>query len=258
MTDNGTPTIEAENSDQAAAAAQVVPDMDLGKLAEDAVRRAVVAQFNAQAKEIAEGVVAKMLTPEVIAGMRQTAIDEAQLALNPAPEPEPEPEPEPAQEAEEEAAEPPRQKKYPTLKAFVEDYVVHIYRREVSVMGSEKTRRWCPCWWDHGEAISRLKDMWAAFEHLRLGETVEPASWWLVYFDPMMERLFDPEGPFKYCSPAGHTREMQALPVTPADPRLFPENEEDDEESFTPPVIVVPRAPVGNRRQIPGSWEFPG
>ncbi|MFE3023358.1 DUF4913 domain-containing protein [Nocardia tengchongensis] len=231
-TENTTPETGADNETGTATAealaAQVIPADDLGELLEGAIRKAVTGQIGAKAKEIAEGVVALMLTPEVVAGMRQTAIYEAELALNPpvVVEPEPEPEPEPVVEAEEEEKQPePPQKKYRSLKAFVENYVAQIYRREVSKPGSEKTLRWCPEWWKHGEAVGRFSAMWRAFEALRQGETVEPSKWWTEHFDPHMDRLLDTQfGAFKYCSVTdGHSDKLCKLPCTPAPESVFGE-----------------------------------
>ncbi|MFE3060381.1 DUF4913 domain-containing protein [Nocardia sp. NPDC059239] len=267
-TENTTPepvangAVTAENDAQALAA-QVIPAEDLGELLEGAIRKAVTGQIGAKAKEIAEGVVADMLTPEVVAGMRQTAIYEAELALNPpVVEPEPEPEPEPVAENEEEEQQPePPQKEYRSVKAFVENYVAQIYRREVSKPGSEKTLRWCPEWWRHGEATGRFKAMWRAFEALRQGETVEPSKWWLDHFDQHMDRLFDLQGPFKYCSVAdGHSDKLVKLPCTPAPESVFGEHADEPTatdnpfEYITAAGFYVPE-PRPVRSRI--AWEVP-
>ncbi|WP_306358967.1 MULTISPECIES: DUF4913 domain-containing protein [unclassified Nocardia] len=267
MTDtvNNTPAADGENAPKAAAE-QVIPQMELGELLEGAVAKAVSAQIAAQAKEIAEGVVAAMLTPEVIAGMRETAIAEAELALNPTPAPEPaesepEPEGETAAQAEETEEEEPRQLRYATLPEFVEGYVAALYRREVSVRGSEKTLRWCPRWWEHGEVVARFRAMWTAFEALRLGEGVEQSLWWLVHFDPHMDRIFDTAGPFKYCSVAdGHNAKLPALPTTPAPAGIFEDGHYDDAHLTGGSGIVVPATSPGavHRRPVDGPWEFPG
>jgi hypothetical protein len=251
MTDNPTQhTDTAEATAIEVPAEQVIPAKDLGELLDGAIRKAVTAQINAQAKEIAEGVVEAMLTKEVIAGMRETAIYEAELALNPAPEPEPEPEPEPQlgpeEAAEEEEAEP-RELQFPTVKEFVEDYVIEIYRREVSIRNAPE--HWCPLWWVHGEVVARFEALHMAFEHLRHGEETELAAWWLVYFDPMMERIFDKEGPFKYCSVAeGHRGKLPKLPVVTAPLEAF------EDGYYDQPVIasqlVVPAASVGRSRTV--------
>ncbi|MFF0637831.1 DUF4913 domain-containing protein [Nocardia sp. NPDC004151] len=270
-TENTTPEPAADNEADneagtetaEAIAAEVIPAEHLGELLEDAIRKAVGAQIGAKAKKIAEGVVATMLTPEVVAGMRETAIYEAELALNPpvVVEPEPGPEPEPVVEAEEEQPEPP-QKEYRSLKAFVENYVTQIYRREVSKPGSEKTLRWCPEWWKHGEAVGRFSAMWRAFEALRQGETVEPSKWWTDHFDPHMDRLLDTQfGAFKYCSVAeGHKDKLCKLPCTPAPESVFGEAADETPatdnpfEYITAAGFYVPeQRPVRSRI----AWEIP-
>ena len=250
MTDNGTqPTETADATATEVVAEQVRPQMDLGELLDAAVRKAVGAQINAQAKEIADGVVADMLTPEVIAGMRETAIIEADQALRPAPELAPEPEPEPELEEEKEAEEEPesRELQFPTVKEFVEDYVIELYRREVSIRNAPE--HWCPLWWVHGEVVARFEALHMAFEHLRHGEETELAAWWLVYFDPMMERIFDKEGPFKYCSVAeGHSGKLPKLPVVIAPEQAFEDGHYD--QPVIASQLVVPPAPVGRSRTV--------
>ncbi|GAB4590352.1 DUF4913 domain-containing protein [Nocardia sp. IFM 10818] len=240
------------NEQTTVAPEQVIPDMDLGELFSDAIRKAVTAQINGQAKDIASGVVADMLTPEVIAGMRETAIHETEKALNP-PVPEVEPEPEPAPEPEE--VEPPKpQPKYASAKEFVEDYLTQVYRREVIERGAEEKVRWCPEWWKHGEATGRFEALHRAFEAARQGENAEMSAYWLNHMDQHMDRLFDVEGPFKYCSPAkGHDPRLSALPVVPAPDGIFGTGN----EFITPNGIVVPPASPGavHRRQI---LDFPG
>ncbi|WP_063709979.1 DUF4913 domain-containing protein, partial [Nocardia transvalensis] len=196
------------------AAAHSIPAGDLGELMDAAIRKAVSAQFATAAKDIAADVVAKFLTADVRKQMAETAVHEAEQALNPPPpveEPEPEPEPEVPAEPE------PPKRLYATVQAFVENYVCHVYRREVSDIGLEGKRRWCPEWWRHGEARGRFEALWTAFEALRHGETVEMSIFWLTHFAPTMAALLDPEGPFQYCSvPDGHRPDLVALPVAPA------------------------------------------
>ncbi|WP_433717435.1 DUF4913 domain-containing protein (plasmid) [Nocardia sp. CA-084685] len=254
----------------------VVPQMDLGELLDTAVRKAVTAQINAEAKTIADGVVADMLTPEVIAGMRETAIIEADQALRPTPEPESEPDPEPESEpdpepesepdpepedaAEEEAEEEP-ELRYRTLELFVDGFIAHTYRREVSAPGSDKTARWCPHWFKHGEAVSRLEALWRAFEEARRGDGGEMAAWWVTLCDPMMDRLFDPKGTFEYCSVEdGHEHQdrLIKLPLVPAPPGTFQDGHAHDEPTAVPSRIFVPPASTVRNRFVDGAWEFPG
>ncbi|MGY4103780.1 DUF4913 domain-containing protein [Nocardia sp. R16R-3T] len=262
MSDTMNDTIP-EAGEVAAEPVRVVPQMDLGDLLDAAVRKAVTAQINAEAKTIADGVVAEMLTPEVIAGMRETAIIEADQALRPSePAPEPEPEPEPAPEAEpEDAAEEEPELRYRTLPAFVDGFIAHTYRREVSAPGSDKTIRWCPLWFKHGEAVSRLEALWRAFEEARRGDGGEMAAWWVTLCDPTMDRLFDPKGTFEYCSVEdGHEYQdkLIKLPLVPAPPEAFPDGHAHDEPTSVSSRIFVPPASTVRNRFVDGAWEFPG
>ncbi|WP_051030219.1 DUF4913 domain-containing protein [Nocardia takedensis] len=208
-TDNPAPT------EDATAAQAVVAQMDLGALLDSATRKAVTAQVNAAAKEIAEGVVADLLTPEVVAGVRETAVNQANAALSPTGA-EPEPAPEPAAAADGEAEEPKRELRFKTLADFVERYVAQVWRREVSEFQSEKYFRWCPDWHEHGEVVARMEALWAAFEHLRLGETTEMSEFWLSHFGPHMAAILNPQGPFRHCSvEKGHSAELGPLPCKP-------------------------------------------
>lgn len=246
MTDtvNTETTAEADVTAAAAtAAARVRPQLELGALLEDAISRAVSAQINTAAKDVAAGVIADLLTPEVLAGMRETAILAAEAALDPAAEPE-EDQDQDGDEGEEEQ-EPP-QPRYATVEAFVEEYVAPLYRREVSAKGTERSLRWCPRWWDHGEVYARMEALHGAFEFLRLGATVEQSNWFLMHLDPMMDRILDPEGPFKLCSVIkGHSTGLVALPTAPA-----PQRREDGTYEDTHSGLYIPPAAPNRRRVV--------
>ncbi|MGY2025918.1 DUF4913 domain-containing protein [Nocardia gipuzkoensis] len=258
---NGTDTSTAAAGPEQAAPVQVIPQMDLGEMLDAAIRKAVTAQITAEAKDIAAGVVAAMLTPEARAGMRETAILEAQAALEPALTPEPEPEPEPEAAAAEEAAEEGEDDKelcYRNVEAFVDGYVAELYRREVIARGSEKNVRWCPRWWDHGEVAARMEALWRAFEQARHGDGAEMAGWWVQLADPMMDRIFDLKGPFEHCSVAdGHKDKLARLPLVAAPEGMFPDGHAHDEPATPTPSsgIVVPRPRIGSSRVIK---VFPG
>lgn len=212
-----------------------------------AIRKAVAVQVAEAAKEAADGVIADALTDDVVLRMRDTAVTEAKAAIDPEyKEPEPEP----------------RKLWYPTLPEFVEKYLAHVYRREVSVRGSEKTKRWCPRWWDHGEVVARFEALWTGFETLRLGAGPEMAMWWTQYADPIMDRVLDPEGPFKYCSVlGGHRAELPALPTAAPLEGLFEDGHAYDPDHQPTPAaptssrLILPAAPTGNRRVV--YWSFP-
>ncbi|GGL44241.1 DUF4913 domain-containing protein [Nocardia jinanensis] len=183
----------------------------------DAVRKAVGTKIAAQARDIAAGVVERMLTPEVVEGMREAAEREVATTLDhntseaptgPAGGPA-------GGEADEE--EPERELEYETVAAFVDGYIAQLYRRETTAMGTERQRRWCPHWWLHGEAMARFEAMWLAFEHLRHGDGEEMSTLWLNHIDPHMAILLSPDGPFKYCTnEKGHSNRLVALPTVTA------------------------------------------
>lgn len=169
---------------------------------DEAVRRAIGTQIAAQAKDIAQEALDAALTPEVLGGMRETAAQAAVEALA-APQPD-------------ETPEPPKELHFKSVEAFVEKYIAPIYAREVTKPGLEGQIRWCPLWHEHPEAVGRFRAMWLAWEHLRHGADVQMSQWWRDHADHHMPYLFDPHGPFKYCSVhKGHSDKLQPLPLTP-------------------------------------------
>lgn len=91
---------------------------------------------------------------------------------------------------------------YPGVVEFVSGFLTIVYARPV---GAQITGfRWCPRWWEHPEALSRLEALWKAFETLRQDPGTGAAVWWRDYADPTMSTLCSPEGPFKGCSPTSH------------------------------------------------------
>ncbi|MFI5783766.1 DUF4913 domain-containing protein [Nocardia sp. NPDC051570] len=253
MSDNSTPTsspgVNGHEAGLDLEALLQVSQTDLGELLTGAIRKAVGSRIDAAAKDIADGVVAQMLTDEVRAAMTETAIHETELALNPAPVPDLEDDTTEAAAEEE----PQREPKYADVVEFVESYVIQMYRREVTARGSQRQLRWCPRWHAHGEVWARMEAMHQAFEHLRLGATTEPNEWWLVHFDPQMRAILDPEGPFMYCSVAeGHHAKLPPLPVVPAAAQLV--QRDGDYHDAHASGLIVPSAPA-RRRKIA---EFPG
>ncbi|MFD4444387.1 DUF4913 domain-containing protein [Nocardia sp. NPDC058519] len=258
-TENTTTDTEPTDTDAEQAAA-VLGGVDLTEALSGAVRKAVNAQVTAAAKEIATGAINDFLTKDVIATMRETALLEAEAAVNPdaaaavaaVAEPEPEPEPEPEEK--------PRQLHHARLDLFVEKYIAHTYRREVSRKGTEGKIRWCPQWWDHAEAVGRLDALWMAWEEMRLGEGSEMAAWWTQFADPLMAALFDPEGVFKYCSVAdGHRPSMKVLPTVPAPQGWFQDGHAHDvdvEPGVTASGLILPAPSTGRARVVVAIDEF--
>ncbi|MEV0246441.1 DUF4913 domain-containing protein [Nocardia sp. NPDC050712] len=100
---------------------------------------------------------------------------------------------------------------YTNVVEFVENYLSLVYRRQVTDI-SETV--WCPEWWKHAEAVARLDALWRSWEHYRLEPSTGLSIWFLDHADPHMTKLFDPRGPFKYCSVRnGHKDMLSPLPL---------------------------------------------
>ena len=111
---------------------------------------------------------------------------------------------------------------YPTVEAWVSDYLAPNYPRDVTEPGSH--HHWCREWWKHSEALDRLDALWRAWETLRRDPTIGPATWWTTYADPTMTTLMSPDGPFSRCRRSEHARPdtlVPPLPVTAAPVGLF-------------------------------------
>lgn len=100
---------------------------------------------------------------------------------------------------------------YPHLEIWVNDHLSPIVQRR---LGNGLT--WCPRWWAHAEAISRLTTLWRAWEKTRLEGPIAMSGWWLEHVDPHLRVLLSAtEGPFAACGPDGHV-DLPPLPSEPA------------------------------------------
>lgn len=115
------------------------------------------------------------------------------------------------------AADEPPELVYPTLEAFVSEQLAPLYRRNLN--GQDRT--WCPEWWRHAEAISRLEALWRAWEHLRLDPALGMSVWLRDHLDHHMAVLLDADGPFKGCKPDRHAERIAPLPLIPPPAGLF-------------------------------------
>ncbi|WP_410872196.1 DUF4913 domain-containing protein [Nocardia sp. A7] len=116
---------------------------------------------------------------------------------------------------------------YEGVYEFVTEYLSQVYRRQVTDISDTV---WCPEWWHHSEAVIRLSALWQAWEHHRLQGGTGISVWFLDHADPHMTKLFDPKGPFKYCSVRnGHKAMLEPLP--------FKEPEGADAQMFGNPDI---------------------
>ena len=106
---------------------------------------------------------------------------------------------------------------YATLEDFVREQLAPMYRRALD----SPSRTWCPQWWKHAEAISRLEALWRAWEHLRLDPATGMSVWFRDHADHHMAVLLDSEGPFKRCSAGKGHKPLEELPLDPAPEGLF-------------------------------------
>lgn len=194
------------------------PAPELSAALDQLVEQAVMKCLQKEADGIAEAKWHEMLTPELYrqleeaASRRLLAQVDSTLAEPEAPEAEPEP-----------------QLVFGSVEQFVREKLAPSYRREV-IEGT--SRNWCPQWWRHAEAISRLEALWRAWEHLRQDPATGMSVWWRDHADHHMAVLFDPDGPFKTCSVRdGHSKqdfEVVPLPIDPAPASMFPDMRTDD------------------------------
>lgn len=102
---------------------------------------------------------------------------------------------------------------FESVYQFVEEHLVHVYARH---MQHKPGRLWCPRWFVHAEAVSRLEALWRAYESLRLDPATGMSVWWRDHVDHHMRVLMAPDGPFEGCGgEAGHKRPAPPLPVEP-------------------------------------------
>lgn len=107
---------------------------------------------------------------------------------------------------------------YPAVDVWVAEFLAPTYRRHID----GRNRHWCPHWWRHPEAVTRLEALWRAWEHLRLDPATGMSVWFRDHADPHLAVLLDPDGPFKYCTPdRGHTNRLEPLPLEQPPPGLL-------------------------------------
>lgn len=111
---------------------------------------------------------------------------------------------------------------YEDIYTFFSSELHPFYIREspfVQDKSTDDTKRslaWCPQWWLHVEAVSRISALWHGWEKSRLESGAALSTWILDHADRHMDRLLNPQGPFRYCSPKdGHT--SKAVPFIVAE-----------------------------------------
>ena len=106
------------------------------------------------------------------------------------------------------------------VDAFVRDYLALVVERRIAT-GPTAGLNWCPRWWAHPEAISRLYALWRTWETLRISDSQTGMStWWRDHLDPHLASLTSEYGPFARCRTDKHT-DPKPLPVEPAPPEVL-------------------------------------
>ncbi len=79
-------------------------------------------------------------------------------------------------------------------------------------------------WWEHDEAVSRLKALWHAWEVLRLQPGTGIGTWYREHLDHQLPILMGARGPFYQCSETVHREPREAaartLPAERQDPAV--------------------------------------
>lgn len=82
-------------------------------------------------------------------------------------------------------------RQYDDAAAWLEDWLLQVVRPRRSV-------KWCPTWWRHAEARSRITALWLAWETY-WGDNDGQSHWWIVHFPPHWEALTSADGIFASC-----------------------------------------------------------
>jgi hypothetical protein len=135
---------------------------------------------------------------------------------------------------------------FPSVLAWFEQWLRPVYRR--SIHG--ELREWCPEWWQHAEALSRLDALWRAWEALRLDPGTGMSVWWRDHADHHLAALLDADGPFKACGDGHVDDSPEMLPHTPPPPDLFAEEPTATvaaSDAATSPATTQPAAAAQRR-----------
>jgi len=107
---------------------------------------------------------------------------------------------------------------HPSLGDFVGDYLLPMFTRPT--LGGRWL--WCPHWWEHSEAVSRLTALWHAWEALRDQPGTAFGSWYREHLDHHLPILMGPDGPFRDCANGHYTPDpLPASPLPPADSSVW-------------------------------------
>ena len=100
---------------------------------------------------------------------------------------------------------------FPGLEEWVVGWLAPTVRRQ----HNENAFRWCPQWWAHAEAISRLNGLWEAWENARTDGAVAMLGWWQT-LDHHLTILTSTGGPYAQCTQTGHRSDGTPLKTVPA------------------------------------------
>ncbi len=107
---------------------------------------------------------------------------------------------------------------HPSLGSFVGDYLLPMFTRPT--LGGRWL--WCPHWWEHSEAVSRLTALWHAWEALRGQGGTALGSWYRDHLDHHLPILMGPDGPFRDCANGHYAPDpLPASPHPPADSSVW-------------------------------------
>lgn len=105
-----------------------------------------------------------------------------------------------AQEAETEEPENIYDDPYSFFAAELHPLYARVSHKEQEIEAGKQRFAWCPQWWRHVEAVTRISALWHAWEKSRLEDGAAMSTWLLDHADRHMDRLLSPDGPFAYCT----------------------------------------------------------
>jgi hypothetical protein len=88
----------------------------------------------------------------------------------------------------------------PTEEELIQQFVMWVelvIHDTESVSDTKNERYWCPQWWAHPEAVSRLTALRAAYGQAVVDDTM--SAWWVQHWDSHARILFSQHGPFENC-----------------------------------------------------------
>ena len=96
------------------------------------------------------------------------------------------------------------------LEAWVTEWFGQILERR-----SSNRRRWCARWWEHPEAVTRMRILMLSHRQMvKHGSALDQSAWMLDHLDRHLDALQSSDGPFAGCSPDRHSP-CSGLPVKP-------------------------------------------